>query len=221
MNMLWKAWKRFAGSHMQDYWDKMERMIRYNIRHDLLIHEAITSKEPGITQNKLCNEEVVVSLTTYGRRLLGVSSTIESIMQGSVKPNRICLWIDESLKNITFPQTLLNQVKRGLEIGFCKDIGPHTKLVPTLAKYPEASIITIDDDAIYDYDLVETLVSSHIAHPKCIVTKRVGRLVLEPTESQGYKAQWGGVNNRYEPSLLHKQSGVGGYSIRLTLFTPK
>ena len=190
--MLWKAWKRFAGSHMRDYWDKMERMIRYNIRHDLLIHEAITSKEPGITQNKLCNEEVIVSLTTYRRRLLGVSSTIESIMQGSVKPNRICLWMDESLKDITFPQTLLNQVKRGLEIYFCKDIGPHTKLVPALAKYPEASIITIDDDAIYDYDLVETLVSSHIAHPKCIVTKRIARLLLEPADSQGYKAQWGG-----------------------------
>ena len=190
--MLWKAWKRFAGSHMRDYWDKMERMIRYNIRHDLLIHEAITSKEPGITQNKLCNEEVIVSLTTYRRRLLGVSSTIESIMQGSVKPNRICLWIDENLKNITFPQTLLNQVKRGLEIYFCKDIGPHTKLVPALAKYPEASIITIDDDAIYDYDLVETLVSSHIAHPQCIVTKRIARLLLEPADSQGHKAQWGG-----------------------------
>ena len=90
--------------------------------------------------------QVIVSLTSHGNRILDAYMAIETIMQGTMKPNRIILWLSEHDK--VFSCLLENQIKRGLEIRYVKDLGPHTKLIPALREFPEDIIITIDDDII-------------------------------------------------------------------------
>lgn len=154
------------------------RQLQYCIRRDQLTEKAINSKDSGVSSEKLCEEEVIVSLTTYGKRLYEVAFTIESIMQGSMKPNKIVLWLGEDLKDTRLPLALQNQQKRGLEIAFCKDVRSYKKLIPALCKYPQAGIITIDDDLVYDYDLVEKLVNAHMRYPQDIIANRMHRIVL-------------------------------------------
>lgn len=142
--------------------------VLFQLKKDALLNSALHSTEPGVSKEKLCNEEIVVSLTTFGKRFFDAYIAVESIMQGSVKPNRIVMWVSEDFKNITLPLTLQNQMKRGLEIRFCRDIRSYTKLIYSLKAFPEASIITVDDDIIYPYDTIENLLNAHALHPQAI-----------------------------------------------------
>lgn len=142
-----------------------------------LTNQTLRSNESGITSEKLCHEDIVVSLTSYGRRIHDVYLAIESIMQGSLKPNRIFLWLsEEEFKDKTLPITLQNQIKRGLEIYYCKDIRSFKKLIFTLKECPHATIVTIDDDAIYNFDFLENLVKSHSKNPSYLYANRVHRI---------------------------------------------
>lgn len=184
--------------------------LHYAIKHDALIEKALNSSEMGVASERLCGHEVVVSLTTYGRRLYDVAPTIESIMQGSLKPNRIVLWLGEDLRGTTLPVTLKKQQKRGLEICYCEDIRSYKKLVPTLGKCPEAVIITIDDDAIYWYDTVERLVNEHCRFPDSIIANRVHRVKLGKNGRPLGYMDWDLKANPGEDSALNFFTGVGG-----------
>ena len=195
---------------------RFDKLLKYEIRRDDLMQKAINCKEPGITNDKLCNEQVVVSLTTYGRRLYDVAVTIESIMQGTMKPNLITLWLEDEMKDIELPLLLKNQQERGLKVLFCKNIRSYQKLLPAFGKYPDSCIITIDDDAIYEYDLVEKLVNAHKKHPKNVIANRLHRVVLgEDNRPIGYM-RWDDEASPTDDSPLNFATGVGG-----VLYPPK
>ncbi len=140
---------------------------------------ALATKERGVSDERLCDHEVVVSLTSFGQRIFDVPLAIESIMQGTVKPNRIVLWLsEEEFKGKPLPRLLELQIKRGLQVEFCEDIRSYKKLIPSLKMFPEACIITIDDDAIYGSDLVERLIFAHRDNPKAICACRIHKVRL-------------------------------------------
>lgn len=212
MNNPYKKVKEFFNSkqHIKKRANLLRNQLLFDLRADKMIEHALNDIAMGVSSERYCEHEVIVSLTTYGKRLYDVASTIESIMQGSMKPNRIVLCIDENLKETKLPIVLQKQQKRGLEILFCKDIRSYTKLIPVLKKYPDAAIITIDDDAIYSYDLVEKLVNEHALYPKHILANRLHRMVLgEDKMPIGYRSwQWNA--DPKDDSPLNFATGVGG-----------
>jgi hypothetical protein len=116
------------------------------------------------------NHNIVVSLTTFGRRIHEVYLTIESLGQQTLKPKRILLWLaEDEFSNKTLPISLQNLVKRGLEIKFCADIRSYKKLVPTLKMLPNETIITVDDDILYGRHLLEILWTEHQTTPDQII----------------------------------------------------
>lgn len=154
------------------------RFLEYRTKRDALMEKALNSQEPGIGKARLCDEDVVVSLTSYGRRINDVAPAIESIMQGSAKPNRIVLWLGKDMNKKELPIALQRQRERGLEVEYCKDLGSYTKLLPSLKKFPQSTIITIDDDMIYSYDTVERLVREHKQYPNDIIANVVRKMKL-------------------------------------------
>ena len=134
---------------------------------------ALNCQESGVSDTAyFSNKEVIVSLTTYGNRLYEVYLTIESIMQQTVKPNRIILWLQDDLQNTTLPIMLQKQMARGLAIGFCKDMKSYKKLIPSLHKFPDDIIVTIDDDIIFSVDMLENLLISYQKNPQYVHTNR-------------------------------------------------
>ncbi|MBQ5610484.1 MAG: hypothetical protein IIU83_02705 [Fibrobacteraceae bacterium] len=182
-----------------------------------LAEQALHSAERGFSSEKLCEEEIIVSLTSYGKRIYDVYLAIESIMQGSIKPNRIILWLsEEEFKNKELPLTLKNQTKRGLEIRFCKDIKSYKKLIFALNEFPNACIITIDDDLIYNFDLVENLIASHKINPNCIWANRIHEMTYNNNGSLKSYLQWNMCSQTNAQALKNNFfTGCGG-----TLFPP-
>lgn len=166
----------------QDFFEKKTTELTY---------QALHSKESGISKEQLCNKAIVVSLTSYGKRIHDVYLAIESIMQGSLKPNHIVLWLSEDeFKGKALPITIQNQMHRGLEVRYCKDIRSYKKIIYALKEYPDACIITVDDDLVYNFDLVENLVHAYNSNQKCIWANRIHEMRFDNNGKIKSYLQW-------------------------------
>lgn len=146
--------------------------IRCTVREEILRQNILNSSTPGTTDTEYeQGRQLIVSLTSFGDRLQWSAPAIESIMEQTVKANRIVLWLDHEFeKPHMIPQDIIMLEKRGLEIRFTDDCGPATKLIPSLKAFPDDIIITIDDDTMYNYDIIDKLLRGHYKHPRAVIS---------------------------------------------------
>lgn len=127
-------------------------------------------KSVGVTSRKR-KQKIIVSLTSYPKRISTVWIVIESLLQQTMKPDEIILWLAKeqfpSMESV--PKELQRQQKRGLTIRFCKDLRSHKKYFYAMQEYPEDLIILVDDDTFYTKDLVAELYRLHVKEPQEIV----------------------------------------------------
>ncbi len=183
--------------------------LYYSERAQQLTYLALSSREKGVIESAKEGTEIIVSLTTHGRRLYEVYLAIESIMQGSMKPNRIVLWLSKDIQSKPLPHTLLNQINRGLVVQYTDDIGSYTKLIPALKVYADSVIVTIDDDILYPYDTLELLFSAYQKHPQCICANRIMDITLD---NQGWPTSmltWKELEDKDRVSKFNFFEGVG------------
>lgn len=176
-----------------------------------MIYHALHTEDNGVCNSSYFeNRQLVVSLTTYGKRLYEVYLTIESIMQQTVKPNRIILWLADDLQGQDVPHILKRQETRGLEIRYCKDIKSYKKLIPSLKECPEDFILTIDDDVIYEFDMIENLIKSYQQAPGFVYANRVRQMVFDDEGQLAPYRKWKLMNRPMEDSVMNIPTGVGG-----------
>lgn len=188
----------------------IEGIINKSIQVSRLREFAMNAEnvEPGISPISEGSTPIVVSLTTYGRRLQWVYLTIESLLQQTIKPNKIVLCISEELYPF-LPEIVKRQQKRGLDILYCKDIRSYTKLLPTLRKYPEAAIITVDDDILYPCDFIEYLVKAFYNNPSQIHFYYGHQMGLDKAGNLTSYNEW--VKSKAEnDSVFNMPTGVDG-----------
>lgn len=136
---------------------------------------------PSLNQSKR-DKQIIVSLTSYGRRISSsvVYYSLVSILRQSVQPDKVILWIDKNKwNNDNLPAKLKSLIPKGIEYGFCEDVRSYTKLVPSLEKYAEDIIITLDDDIIYASDTIQRLYDAHLSHPDTICCMNPLKLHVE------------------------------------------
>lgn len=195
--------------------------LYYSDRVQQLTYQTLNSKEKGVAKRRAYGTEVIVSLTSHGRRLYEVFLSIESIMQGSMKPDRIILWLPKDLQNEAIPQTLMNQQSRGLEIIFTEDIGPYTKLIPAMKDCPDSIIVTIDDDILYPYDTLELLCFTYQRHPHCICANRILDIKLDPQGVPTSLPTWKELKDKERISKYNFFEGVGAVLYPPHCFKPE
>jgi hypothetical protein len=165
----------------------------------------------GLSRKKI-NKAVIVSLTTFPSRIDKVALTIESILRQNEKPDKILLWLYEGefKGKKSLPKNLIKLEKRGLDIRFCKEnLMPHKKYFYTMLKYPNANVITIDDDMFYPSDLILKLKLSHKKYPTSILCCIARRIQLSEGTVDQY-SKWSYENINYEPIMSLLPIGAGG-----------
>lgn len=170
-----------------------------------ILHDS----ELGITDLRYADSEIIVSLTSYGRRLQDVAFAIESIMEQTMKANRIILWLAHE-DYLHIPQSLLLLKKKGLEIEECDDLLSYKKIIPALRKYPRDVIITIDDDAFYDCDVLEHLIRAYQESPQFIHCCRAHKMVFADDGFPKPYAEWHHNVSSPGTDILNFATGVGG-----------
>lgn len=167
----------------------------------------------GINPN-VVNVPVIVSLTSYPGRIDIVHKTIKTLLNQSFKPNKIILWLaDEQFPNHVIPNTLNELLQYGLDIMWCDNIRSYKKLIPALELYPDAIIVTADDDNYYSKNWLEKLIDSYKMYPTAISAHKVTKFYMDNDE---WTWNAGGRDYYNTPSFLNKLVGVGG-----VLYPPK
>lgn len=112
---------------------------------------------------------LIVTLTSYGPRLSTAYLSISTLLCQKVKPDRVILWLAHGEK---IPKNLTKLCERGLEIRYCDDLKSFTKIIPALKTYPNAILVTADDDVFYNSRWLEKLYNSYLSDPSAIWAQR-------------------------------------------------
>lgn len=185
--------------------------IDFRTRCIFLEDKILNSTQSGISEERYCDRELIVSLASYGKRLREVALTIESLMQQTLRPNRIILNLDPSERNRPLPMSLKKQIKRGLTINYTEEeIRSYKKLIPVLEKYPEALIITVDDDVLYNFDVVERLFDSYLNNPDKVSALRVHTMKFDANDDLLPYNEWDMEKVTTENPRHIFPTGVGG-----------
>ena len=128
----------------------------------------LTLSEIAIKANN--TPQYIVSLTTFGHRVSHTAPfTIISLLNQSIRPDRIILWLAHGEK---VPKLLKRLQKYGVEIRFCEDIRSFKKHLPTIELCPNDYVISADDDVYYPHDWFQIFFEESQKNPNKILCHR-------------------------------------------------
>lgn len=164
------------------------------------------------------DDMAIVSLTSHPGRINIVEKTISTLINQTVRPRKIILWLSEEEfpnrnKDLPRPLIVSQNICDFFEIRWVKDdLKPHKKYLYAMQEYREAPIIIVDDDVYYDEHLVEYLLDSYRKFPDCVSAmrtnligfKRDGSIMDYEGWTMGYRVL------QDTPSTQLVPTGVGG-----------
>lgn len=147
------------------------------------------NREPEIEgKTKYC-KEVVVSFTSFPARIEQVWMTAYTLLNQTVRPDHLILWLaDSQFRSLEdLPYSLKRLKKYGLEIELCEDLKSHKKYYYALEKYPNAILVTADDDIFYPPTWLEGLLEKHNRNPEAVCCNWAHRITLTDGRINSYE----------------------------------
>ena len=156
------------------------------------------------------NSNIIISLTSFPARIERAWIAIESLMQQDIRPHKVVLVLSqEEFPSRELPMALRRQQARGLEILWVpQNTRSYKKLLPTRERYPDAWIMTADDDVRYDKWRLRRLVDAASSTPGTVIGHSGWEITVEATGIAPY-VSWPPAGPHTPPNrcLL---TGVGG-----------
>ena len=128
------------------------------------------------TRPNMSKQQVVVSLTSFPAAAPYAAKAIQSVINGSVTPDRIVLYLTfAQFGTEGIPEELTRMAEQNpvFEIrNYDTDIRSYRKLIPALRDFPDAVIVTIDDDVAYHPNMLRDLLRLHDELPEAVIAHR-------------------------------------------------
>lgn len=194
----WRA--RYASdvieSYIWPYWQRLQLALRWYLPLRQCAHNL-----PG---------PLIVSLTSYPPRFNILPMTLRSLLRQTVTPDHLILWIARD-DFALLPQGVFDLQRYGLEIRMTElDLKSYKKIIPALDQFPEAFIVTADDDVPYWSSWLEELVGGAELSGRVVICHRADEILADPQGRYRPYRQW--VRNTSirgkSPNLF--PIGVGG-----------
>lgn len=159
--------------------------------------------------------QTIVSLTSFPAAIPYAIHSIQSILEGTTLPDKIVLYLTFSqFKETGIPQELLDMAKQNprFEIrDYPEDIRSYRKLIPALTDFPEAVIVTIDDDVKYHKQMLHSLLELHKQIPDAVLAHRAKLMKPDKPYRKWRKYRWYHfLGKRIHAKFKNIQTGVGG-----------
>lgn len=142
---------------------------RYNVDKSF---SSMYPEDPKTIQRNLHFDpakKVIVSFTTYPKRIQNVPRVLDSIADQTLKPSKIVVNLARSdyENENAIPENVLDFMhKHNVEINFVEeDTKVYKKIIPTLLMYPHDLILSIDDDFIYPQYMIQDFYQTYKQHP--------------------------------------------------------
>jgi hypothetical protein len=147
--------------------------------------------------------EIIVTMTTNPTRIKNLQPLLATLSNQTVPPTAIVMNIPHVFKRTNESYEIPEFITSNplVRVNRCEDIGPATKIIPTVALFadPETILISVDDDIEYRNNLVETLLKYSNMDPDAAVT---GESYMFTEEVDGKK--YGELVEGYS-SVLYKK----------------
>ncbi len=153
---------------------------------------------------------LIVSLTSFPARIDHAWMAIESLFRQDLSPAKIVLVLsEEEFPDRRLPRTIRRQMRRGLEILWTpRDIRSYKKLLPVRNRYPEATIVTFDDDLTYEPWRLRRLVDAAHQHPGTMIGHRGWEVAVRDGSFMPY-IEWGAAGPDTPSGQCFLTSGAG------------
>lgn len=178
----------------------------------LIIYYQFMPCTLGINKKEYRHKKIVLSLTTYSKRLHSLHLCLRSLLNQNYRPDKVILYLGNDLKINQLSHKILKLRKFGLEIiEHGENLKSHKKYYYAMKSFPEDIVITVDDDCIYDRHLVESLVNSYKRFPYAVSCRRANKITFDEKKNILPYSQWViGCKEFDYPSMLYLATGVGG-----------
>lgn len=169
---------------------------------------------------------IYISLTTIFKNQTILLKTLQSIITQTYVPDKIYLFISEEpflldtgfTNKIITNNNLLNFLKiheKNIELKWVNNQGSYRKLIPLLKEKwnDDCIIITIDDDTVYDKNLIKNLLHDYSIH-KCVINYRGFTPKLNTINDFDYRSRIETVQRH----LYNFPTGKGGILYKPSFF---
>lgn len=194
------------------------KILRHALRvfkHRRRIARALASLEQPVpaAAPHCMDTPLVVSLTSYRPRFGNLALTLRCLVQQSIRPDEIILWISpDDMPHL--PADVLALQDTGITIREADDMLSFKKILPALRAYPDATIVTADDDVFYARDWLSKLVEGHAATGAKVVCCRAHEIRFDADGTLLMYTQWHtNVDGPCQSTLLFP-TGVSGVLYR-------
>lgn len=189
------------------------RFLLRQAAYRILPHYFESSKFPFQKYHGL-EKKVIVSLTSFPKRINYVWLTIQSLMRQTVQPDKIILWLSqEQFDSIDcLPEKLKSLRGEIFEIRLVKkDYRSHKKYLYAFTEFPDDCVVLVDDDIIYNYNLLEKLTQAHKLYPDRVICN-FGSVIRYDNDMILSDAMWQN-DGSMEPDNQNIFFGTGGGSL--------
>lgn len=141
----------------------------------------------------------IATLSSIPPRFSGLSNTLNSLLNQTVPPERVILYLSRHYTRFPDWDGTLPNVPEGVEIRLVEeDYGPATKLLPALREFAgqDVEILFCDDDQSYQPYLAEELLKGRAQHPEACIAAS-GMMDYAPYEEGGKR------DFTHHPRILH------------------
>lgn len=125
--------------------------------------------------------DLIVTLTSFPDRTETISETLVSLLQQSIRPEKLVLWLATEQfpqKEKNLPKDIVILQNYGLEIMWCEDLKSYKKLIPALSHFPDKLLVTADDDIYYPKHWLKGLYDSYLKEPTAVHCHRMHRITF-------------------------------------------
>ena len=123
----------------------------------------------GINDGMNRETPLIVSLSSSKKNYKNLPVTLFSLLNQSLKPDKIILWLDEEADDLTtLPYEITRFIKNGLEIKFVKNLNLYTNTICALDEFQKSIVVTACDNVYYRHDWLKNLYYSYIVSPNDI-----------------------------------------------------
>ena len=141
--------------------------------------------------------------------------SLYSLLNQTVCPDKIILWLSDKYKLTDLPYEITRYIKNGLEIKFCDNLNPYTKLLKAIKDNKNSIIVTAETNIFYPKNWLAKLYHSYISNPQDVHANRVHKLDIIDNNITPFK-NWEQYYKKEQANYNYFPDNTGGI-----LFPPK
>lgn len=148
-------------------------MHKFNLRYKIAFNPIIKYLSLNIGDFSGINTfkrefPLIVSLTSTEKHFKDLELSLYSILNQSVKPDKIILWLPDEYELSELPYSITRYIKNGVDIKFVENKCGYNNFIYALKEFNNSILVIASDDIIYPKDWLKKLYHSYITTPENI-----------------------------------------------------